>query len=281
MKYCITLPNAGPLGDARSVGDLAAMAEDAGWDAVFMEDYIVHHMAPGELATYDPWIALAAAAMRTTRIRIGMTVTPLPRRRPWKVAREALTLDHLSNGRMILGVGSGAPHMDWSFSRFGEALDDRTRAELLDEGLEVITGLWSGAPFSHAGKHYRVSDVTFVPKPVQKPRIPIWVGGAWPNRGPIRRAARYDCYVGYRVNPDGPLSPEDIRAIKARIDSLRTSDAPFDIGAGGYGRSDDADEARAAIRACAEAGATWWCEYGIGPPARVHAQIKHGPLRID
>src|SRR5262249_45444348 len=121
MKYSVTLPNAGPVGDPASLGELAGMAEDAGWDAIFLEDYIVHHLATGELATYDPWIGLAAIATRTRNIRIGVTVTPLPRRRPWKVAREAVTLDHLSGGRMILGVGSGDPRMDWSFSKFGEA----------------------------------------------------------------------------------------------------------------------------------------------------------------
>jgi alkanesulfonate monooxygenase SsuD/methylene tetrahydromethanopterin reductase-like flavin-dependent oxidoreductase (luciferase family) len=280
MKYAITFPNAGPYGDPKSAAELAAMAEDAGWDGVFLEDYIVHHIAPGALPTYDPWISLALIAARTSKVRIGMTVTPLPRRRPWKVAREALTIDHLSGGRMILGVGNGAPKIDWSFSRFGEALDDRTRAELLDEGLQIITGLWSGERFSFAGKHYRVTDVTFVPTPLQKPRIPIWVGGAWPHKGPMRRAARFDGYSGYRVDPDGPLKPDDVRAVRAEIESHRESREPFEIIAGGWPRTDDPEKIRAGMRACEAAGVTWWAEYAFGPPDEVRAHIRSGPLRI-
>jgi alkanesulfonate monooxygenase SsuD/methylene tetrahydromethanopterin reductase-like flavin-dependent oxidoreductase (luciferase family) len=256
LKHAITLPNAGPYGDPKTLGELAAIAEDAGWDAVFLEDYIVHHTAPGQLPTYDPWIALAVIATRTRKIRIGITVTPLSRRRPWKVAREALSIDHLSGGRMILGVGTGDPNLDWSFSRFGEATENRVRAELVDEGLDIIVGLWSGEPFSHQGKHYRINDVTFVPTPIQKPRIPIWIGGAWPNRGPIRRAARFDCYSGYRHDPDGPLSPDDVRAVREELARYRINREPCEIAAGGWPRSKDPEQIRAGIRACEEAGAT-------------------------
>src|SRR5262249_51490429 len=136
--------------------------------------------------------------------------------------------------------------------------------------------------FSYEGKHYHIKDVTFVPTPVRTPRIPIWIGGAWPNRGPIRRAARFDGYSGYRTNPDGPLSPNDVRAVRAEIGGYRKNDeSPFDIAAGGWPRSGNPDEIRAGIRACQEAGVTWWCEYGFGPEERIRDHLKGGPIRAD
>ncbi|MGH2516609.1 MAG: LLM class flavin-dependent oxidoreductase, partial [Ktedonobacterales bacterium] len=194
MQYGLELPNGGAWGDARVLGELARLAEEAGWDGVFLEDYIVHHTAR-DAETYDPWVALAAMALRTERVRLGTTVTPLSRRRPWKVARETMTLDHLSNGRLILGVGVGDVG-EAGFGPVGEETDTKRRAAMLDEALEVLVGLWSGEPFSYNGQFYTIRDVTLRPRPVQRPRIPIWVGGSWPNRGPIRRAARWDGFVG-------------------------------------------------------------------------------------
>src|SRR5262249_1291092 len=136
-------------------------------------------------------------------------------------------------------------------------------------------------PFSYQGKHYHIDQVTFVPKPIQGPRIPIWVGGAWPNRGPIRRAARFEGYSGYRVNPDGPLSPDDAPAVRAEIKRYRKPAEPFDIVGGGWPRTDDLAALRARIRACSEAGITWWCEYAFGPPDQIREQIKSGPIRAD
>lgn len=195
MQYALGLPNGGAWGDARTLAELARLAEESGWDGVFLEDYIVWQSQP-DVPTYDPWIALAAMAMRTERIRLGTHVTALARRRPWKVAREAVTLDHLSNGRIILGVGLGdtgeSVGSDISFTHFGEVAEARQRARMLDEALEVISGLWSGEPFSYEGQYYQVKEVTFAPRPVQTPRIPIWVGGGWPLKGPTQRAARWD-----------------------------------------------------------------------------------------
>jgi alkanesulfonate monooxygenase SsuD/methylene tetrahydromethanopterin reductase-like flavin-dependent oxidoreductase (luciferase family) len=217
MHYGLTLPITGVEGSVALLVDLAQAAEDAGWDGVFLEDYIVY-WAGDEYPVYDPWLLLAAMAMRTSRIRLGTTVTPLARRRPWKVAREALTLDYLSNGRLIVGVGLGDAH-DKSFTGVsGEALDPRVRAEWLDEGLEVLAGLWSGCPFSYIGKHYQVSEVTMLPVPLQQPRIPIWVGGFWPRQRPAFRAARWDGFCAAKVDPSGKyvrLSPDDVRAMRA------------------------------------------------------------------
>jgi alkanesulfonate monooxygenase SsuD/methylene tetrahydromethanopterin reductase-like flavin-dependent oxidoreductase (luciferase family) len=281
MYYGIALSAAG-IGDPRTLAEMARLAEEAGWDGIFLEDYITH-WAGGE--TYDPWVALAAMAMTTERIRLGLTVTPLPRRRPWKVAREALTLDHLSNGRLILGVGLGGKHDHQNFDAFGEVVDLKQRAEMLDEAIDILLGLWSGEPFTYHGKHYQLENVTFLPKPVQQPRIPIWVGGGWPGK-PIRRAARYDGFVPYknRTGAWEDILPADVRAIKAEIEALRTDSAPFDLVFGGRQRGADWEAERAHIRGLAKAGATWWGEF-IEPRdpdrATLRASIARGPLRIE
>jgi alkanesulfonate monooxygenase SsuD/methylene tetrahydromethanopterin reductase-like flavin-dependent oxidoreductase (luciferase family) len=252
------------------------MAEEAGWDGVFLEDYIVFQGKNGT-PTYDPWIALAAMAMRTEQIKVGIKVTALARRRPWKLARETVTLDHLSKGRLILGVGLGVGK-DLDIAAFGEVRDDRKRARMLDEALEVLTGFWSGRPFRYEGEHYQVSEVTFLPGSYQTPRIPIWVGGKWPNKEPMRRAARWDgaCpYIGRE------WEPADVRAMKAYIDSQRIVSTPFDIVVSGL-RLLDPEQDKAVRVALAEAGVTWYGEYV--QPARMEEMrtaIMRGPLRID
>jgi alkanesulfonate monooxygenase SsuD/methylene tetrahydromethanopterin reductase-like flavin-dependent oxidoreductase (luciferase family) len=153
-------------------------------------------------------------ACATTQIRIGTTATPLPRRRPWKVAQEAVTLDHLSRGRMILGVGLGNGD-DVDFAGLGEQRDPRVRAEMLDEALQIVARVWSGEPFAFEGSHYQVAEHTFLPRPVQSPRIPIWVGGSSRRKGPVQRAARWDGMVPIPDTiPGGEsiyLSPEHVR----------------------------------------------------------------------
>lgn len=284
MRYSLVLPNAGICGDARTAAEIAHLAEEAGWDGIFLEDYIVHHSAH-TAPTYDPWIALAAMALRTKRILLGTTVTPLSRRRPWKLARETVTLDHLSNGRLILGVGLGDTN-DPGFDQVGEVVDARKRAQMLDEALDVLVGLWSGQPFSYHGEHYHIQDVTFLPTPIQTPRIPIWVGGNWPHKGPMERAARFDGFCGGKVN-DGTnwlVSPEELQSLKACIELQRTTSAPFDIVLGGAERGPDPEQERAAIKLLAEAGATWWMEYvtpSLGGLDAMRAHIKGGPLHID
>lgn len=296
MQYALVLPSGGECSDPRILADLAALAEAVGWDGVFLEDYIVYtndeyYSVPGS-PTHDPWVALAAMALRTEHIRLGTSVTPLPRRRPWKLAREAVSIDHLSNGRLILGVGLGDAR-DQSFKCFGETLDVRQRAEMADECLDILVGLWSGEPFSYRGKHYTVEEVTFLPRPVQSPRIPLWVGGVWPKRGPVQRAARWDGSMLYKESADGTwqdMTPEDVRALKATIERQRGASAPFDIEVvgivdieiGGRVRRDDWDAERDYIRALEEAGATWWAEWVPAVPlATMRAAIERGPLRIE
>jgi alkanesulfonate monooxygenase SsuD/methylene tetrahydromethanopterin reductase-like flavin-dependent oxidoreductase (luciferase family) len=285
MRYGLNLPAAGPAGDAQTLGELAVAAEEAGWDGFFLEDYIVYQNRQ-DIPTYDPWIALAVIAMRTQRIRLGTEVTPLARRRPWKLARECVTLDHLSDGRFQLSVGLGVG-TDIDFAHLDEDQDNRRRASRLDEALEVLVGLWSGRPFSFTGPHFNLRETTFFPSPVQKPRIPIWVGGGYPNRGPLERAARWDGACLYRAAAPGSsvdagrLDADDVRGIMNFVSSRRGDATGFDIIVGARERAADWEEERTVIQAVADAGATWWIEWvPADEPYRMRRVIEHGPLRI-
>jgi alkanesulfonate monooxygenase SsuD/methylene tetrahydromethanopterin reductase-like flavin-dependent oxidoreductase (luciferase family) len=285
MKHGLSLPNGGVCGDARVLAELGCMAEEAGWDGVFLEDYIVHQ-SDGAVPTCDPWIALAAMAVGTTRVRLGTSVTPLSRRRPWKVAREAVALDQLSNGRFILGVGSGDGG-EAGFSRVNEVRDARERAHILDEALDVIVGLWSGEPFSYVGRYFQVHEMTFLPTPVQQPRIPILVGGGWPLTGPSLRAARYDGCCLYKHHKPGEWSDwtaDEVLALKAFIESHRDvgqQGTPYEIKLGGRSRSDDWEQDRDLMRSLAEAGVTWWVEYvPVGKLEEMREKVQRGPLRL-
>jgi probable F420-dependent oxidoreductase len=285
VRYCLNLPIGGPAAHPRILAEFAAAAEDAGWDAVFTEDYIVYQNRQ-DLPAYDPWVALAAMAAATSRIRLGTMVTPLARRRPWKLARETVTLDHLSGGRLTLGVGVGDP-FDLTYAAFGEETGVRVRAAMVDEALQVLTGMWSGQPFSYQGRHFRVSEMTCLPRPVQQPRIPIWIGGAYPSPGPLRRAARWDGAVLYPAAAPGsatdseqPLTPQQISTIRRLIHTQRTHPGPFDIVAGGPPRGPDPGRTRELARQCAQAGATWFSEWiPPGDPATMRAVITRGPIR--
>ena len=283
MKYGLSFPNGGPFGDARTLAELARRAEDSGWDGVFLEDYVVWQ-GHQDVPTYDPWIALAAMAMQTKRIRLGTMVTPLSRRRPWKLAREAVTLDHLSGGRVILGVGLGDTSMDVSFSHFGEVTDDSKRAKMVNESLEILNGLWSGEPFSFQGEYYHIDEVTFLPRPIQQPRIPIWIGGVYRKPGAMKRAARYDGAALYK-STSGDFTPDEIRDIKSYVEQHRKNKtAPYDIASGGRSRDQDWDKDCALIKSLGEAGMTWWVEYAppeIGSIEEVKAYTARGPLRVD
>jgi alkanesulfonate monooxygenase SsuD/methylene tetrahydromethanopterin reductase-like flavin-dependent oxidoreductase (luciferase family) len=284
MQYGLNFPNGGVC-DPHTLAQFAHIAEESGWDGVFLEDYIVWQGHP-DVPTYDPWVALAAMALRTRRVRLGTTVTPLPRRRPWKVARETVTLDHLSNGRLILGVGIGDMSVDVSFTRFGETTAARRRSRMLDEALEVLVKCWSGEPFSHHGEYYRLDEVTLLPRPIQTPRIPIWIGGGWPLKGPAQRAARWDgsCLYKHTGGDWQDMTPDDVRELKALAERQRPRSTPFDIALGGRQRDDDWDKERALIRSLAEAGGTWWVEYlspQLGGVEELRACIERGPLRID
>jgi len=236
---------------------LGTAAERAGFDGFFLWDHLVHSDTGQGPPIVDPWQVLALVAVGTSRIRVGTMITPLPRRRPWKLAKEATTLDLLSGGRVILGVGLGAP-AHGEFRLFGEPPEPRIRAELLDEGLAVLAGLQTGRPFSYTGKHFTVGPVQFSPRPVQRPRIPIWVGGHLPGSGPLTRAARWDGYIPiHRERPDGVATADDIAASRDRVAGLRGSAEGFDIAV--WGTLDDGTLA-ARLPGYAAAGATWWIE---------------------
>ncbi len=274
MKYALDCSTAGTYADAGLLADLAAEAEQAGWDGFFVWDAVFAR--PARLPMVDPWVALAAIAVQTSRIKIGAMVTPLARRRPWQIARETVSLDHLSHGRLIFGVGLG--YQDLDFTAFGEDADPRLRAEKLDEGLEVLTKLWTGRRTTFASKHYQIDGVKFLPKPLQTPRIPIWVAGYWPNRRPFRRAARWDGLLPGKVN-EQEFTVEDLYECLAYVHEQRTASAPLEVAVYGFTPASSTKGARL-VQRWEQAGATWWRE-GIGDwlgdLRRIRARIRSGP----
>ena len=255
MNFAVNLPNFGYFGDAGGLAKLAWGAEQAGWDAFFLWDHILFDDL--EHPIVDPWVALTAVALHTTTIKLGTMLTPLARRRPWQVARQTASLDRLSNGRLILSVGLGDP-VHWEYGFFGEETDAKIRAQKLDEGLDIVTGLWTGEPFSYDGQHYQLEEMRFLPPPVQIPRIPIWVGGYWPRRRPFRRAVRYDGVCPGLV--DGPLLPDHWRNILPYIHQYRTSETPFANVQGGSTPGNNPARATDIVVPYAEVGVNWWVE---------------------
>jgi alkanesulfonate monooxygenase SsuD/methylene tetrahydromethanopterin reductase-like flavin-dependent oxidoreductase (luciferase family) len=215
------IPQFGELADPRLLADFGRRAEQAGWDGLFVWDHI-QYRAPAAVVL-DPWVTLAAIGAATDRLRLGAMVTPLARRRPWVVARQVAALDLLTQGRMVLGVGLGLDDSGRELSTFGEELDARTRAEMLDEALEIIHGLLSGEEVQHQGPHYVVHGATFLPTPVQKP-LPTWVAARWPKRAPLRRAARYQGVFAINIT-----TPDDVEELRRQVGLLRVATGPFDI----------------------------------------------------
>jgi alkanesulfonate monooxygenase SsuD/methylene tetrahydromethanopterin reductase-like flavin-dependent oxidoreductase (luciferase family) len=262
MKYGVTMPPIGPFSDPNTLSDLAVEAEAAGWDGFFIWDHNIY-FSPYEPKVpmhpfVDPWIALAAIAIKTNRVHLGPMITSLARRRPWKVARETVSLDLLSHGRFIMGVGLGAP-ADLDFGVFGEATDDKLRARRMDEGLTILNGLWSGEPFSFQGEFFNISEVTFLPKPVQQPRIPVWIGGGWNTPAAARRAAQWDAFFPQKWRH--LLSVEEWRGIIERVEQHRTSATPIDLIQSGRTPGEDRAQAAAIVAPFAEMGLTWWIEH--------------------
>ena len=252
MRFALNVPNFGALSDPNTLMDLATDAERSGWDGFFLWD---HMLLWDRNPIADPWIALAAIAVATERIRIGPMVTPVARRRPWKVARETTSLDHLCGGRLTFGAGLGNP-ADAEFEAFGESPDARVRATKLDEGLEVIAGMWSGELYEYEGEHNRIEPFSFLPCPVQQPRIPVWIAGKWPNRAPFRRAARWDGVFPMRVG-DEQMTPGDVREVVSYLSRYRDCDMPFDVSIFLEGMVDRSGVEPGLIEAFARAGVTW------------------------
>ena len=267
MRYALFLPVFDELSDARVVAQLAAEAERAGWDGVFVWDHIAYR-APVQ-AVADPWVVLAAMAMTTERVLLGPMVTPLARRRPVKLAREIATLDRLSGGRLVLGVGLGGDGSR-ELSATGEQTDDRVRARMLDEALEVLQRAWTGEPVHHRGAHYVVDGLTLLPTPAQRPGPPVWVALRRGNRAPLRRAARHDGAFPIEVE-----SPDQLAALAADLRELRGDDPrPFELVVGGPPGTDPAPYAAA--------GATWWTvSFPVGTTvAEVRSVLTAGPSAL-
>lgn len=247
MRYGFVVPWA----DADAIGDLAAVAEENGWDGLFVWEPVWG---------VDAWVALGLAAVRTSRLRLGTLLTAPSRRRPWELASQVATVDRLSDGRVILSVGLGA--VDSGFAAFGEVTDRKTRAELVDETLDIVTGLWGGQPFSYSGKHYTVTPTEFptIGHTVQQPRVPIWCVGAVDKTRSMARALRWD---GLLPQYNGTSQPtlRQVREIRDQV-----GDRPYDIVIEGEGSEH-------APKAWADAGATWWIESMWGAVNEVDAVL--------
>lgn len=262
MRHGLFLPVFDELAEPRVVAAIAADAEEAGWDGVFVWDHIDYRAPVVGIA--DPWVTLAAVAMTTERVTLGPMVTPLPRRRPLKVAREVVSLDRLSGGRVVLGVGIGGDNSG-ELTHTGEETDDRTRGQMLDEGLQLLRDAWTGRPLDHRGEHYLAEDMFVRPTPLQD-RLPVWVAVRYGNPKPLRRAARHD-----GVFPIDIDSPDKLAETLA---GLERPNRPFDVA---VGAQDDTDP-----RPYEAVGATWWMR-GFSPyevtEDQVRGVVSAGPPR--
>lgn len=294
MQYAVYAPTFNDYGEPARLIELAQAAERAGYDGFFIWDHLA--LEPdGCLEIVDATVMLGALAQATTRLRLGAMITPLARRRPWKVAKEMATLDRLSGGRMVLGVGLGEPAGS-EFEAFGEDGSARGRAARLDEGLAVFDPLVRGEKLTHDGATYHLRDVQLAPRATQRPRMPVWVAASLPARAGVRRAARWDGIFPVQVPQailDGApvtaldwtqwwLKPADIAALSAELAALRSATTPFDIVASGRVAHQPQAQAREQVAAFAAAGASWWCEWvdeASGTFAATLAGIERGPPR--
>jgi alkanesulfonate monooxygenase SsuD/methylene tetrahydromethanopterin reductase-like flavin-dependent oxidoreductase (luciferase family) len=257
-----------PWGDAADVADMAVAAEANGWGALFVWE--------GLYGT-DAWVSLAVAATRTTHLRLGTMLTPVSRRKPWELASQVATVDRLSGGRVILTVGLGA--IDSGFEAFGEQTDRKIRAELLDESLDIMQGLWTGKPFGYEGAHYRLqpSDFPSIGHTVQTPRPPIWCVGALGREKSMTRVAKLDGLVPQVIDEHGARQPS-LDELAAAVAGLRpvVGERPFDVVV-------EANDAEHSPAAWAAAGATWWIESMWGamseadPVGAAMDRLEQGP----
>jgi alkanesulfonate monooxygenase SsuD/methylene tetrahydromethanopterin reductase-like flavin-dependent oxidoreductase (luciferase family) len=275
VRFGLFFPQFDELADPGRVADLAVVAEEAGWSGFFLWD---HMLARPGMAVCDPWIAMAAVATATREITFGPMVTPLARRRPWVLARQAAALDRLSGGRLVIGVGLGDD--GWKeFSSFGEATEPRERGLLLDESLEVLRRLLTGEDVDFDGQRLSVHTTPFLPKPVQDP-VPIWVGARWPNRAPLARAARMQgCFPIFTGSPSLP-DAGDLAGVRAELARLGAPD-DHDLAVRCSLRLLGPAERAKAVATAENCGVTWLLE-GFdpgGPAAELEAVAAAGPLR--
>lgn len=293
MKHGIYAPTFNDYGDPNTLVALAVLAEESGYDAFFIWDHLA--LQPdGAIDIVDATVVLGAIAQATERIRLGAMITPVARRRPWKLAKELATLDHLSRGRVTLGVGLGEP-ADLEFENFGEDPSAKTRAARLDEGLDLLDPLLRGERVDHDGPHYRVRNTRLAPACVQTPRLPIWAAASLPAHAGLRRAARLDGLFPILfpevvvTKPDGRvdwshwwLDPQGFGdAAKATLEyRAEREGSAFDLAATGSTEFDSAEQAGEKVRAYEAAGATWWLEWLDDSPGRqdeIRRLIQRGP----
>src|SRR5229473_902008 len=278
LSCAVGVPNVGTFGDPSLLVDLAVAAEEHGWDGFFVWDHQLYWDPEWHVA--DPVVVVAAIAARTARLRIGILVNVLARRRVGKVARESVTLDQLSQGRLVFGAGLGSRAEE--FTAFGEPGGAKERAARLDESLELLDALWTGEPVTFHGEHLTATEVTMLPRPVQQPRIPVWCGGRWPNKAPFRRAARWDgvmpTHTGYGLGETMP--PDDLRAVIRYTLEHRGTGGPFDVALEGRTDGTTPDRGGRHVIPYAEAGLTWWIEalgWWRGTPEDALARVRQGP----
>jgi len=281
-RCAVGVPNVGPFGDPLLLVELAVAAEEHGWDGFFLWDHLLWRDPRWQVA--DPVVVIAAVAARTTRIRIGILVNVIARRRVAKVARESVTLDVLSGGRLVVGAGLGS--LPAEFTAFGESGDARERAARLDESLYLLDALWDGRPVTFRGGYLTAAGVTMLPRPLQRPRIPIWCGGRWPNTAPFRRAADWDgvmpTHAEYGLGETMPA--EDLRAAVQFTRQHRSSSGPFDVALEGRTDGTTPDRGAQQVVPYAEAGLTWWIEalgWWRGTPADAMTRVRQRPPALS
>ncbi|TQM37645.1 LLM class flavin-dependent oxidoreductase [Pseudonocardia cypriaca] len=269
LRSALWLPIFDELAEPALVARLAAEAEEAGWHRMFVWDHVRWRAPVRQVA--DPWITLAAIASATERLRLGPMVTPLARRRPAKVARETATLDRLSSGRLTLGVGLGSDRFAGELRATGEELDDRRRGQMLDASLEILAAAWSGEPVHHHGPHYTVDGISFLPRPVQRPGVPVWAAALPGSVKPLRRAARHDGF--FPVNLE---HPDQLAEVVTTVTELREGKTtPYDVAVALPAGADPAPYA--------EAGATWWLaefEPDTVSLDQVRGVLRDGPVGV-
>jgi alkanesulfonate monooxygenase SsuD/methylene tetrahydromethanopterin reductase-like flavin-dependent oxidoreductase (luciferase family) len=272
LRFGVYLPPFGPFGDPNVLVELAVRAEAAGWDGVFLWDHVVTDAMP----IADTWTTLAAVAHATEKLLLGPTVTPLARRRPWTVARQASTVSRLSQGRLVVGTGVGVDESG-DFSSFGEPTGLRTRSAMLAEGLELMRAMWAGEAIRHSGTHYQVNLAASESEPH---RIPVWMASSTSHPRVISRAAGCD---GIFPNPgDHELVPEEVAGIREELRrSGLPADRPFDIVVRGNASPAWQEAKDVDLGGLAEAGMTWWLESLIhfDPLELSMAVVDAGPPR--
>ncbi|HXW35095.1 MAG TPA: LLM class flavin-dependent oxidoreductase [Acidimicrobiales bacterium] len=280
MRHAIFLPPFGELAEPGAVAELARLAERHGWDGFFLWDHILRRPdEPQEIA--DVWITLAAVACVTDTIRIGPMITPISRRRPQVLARQSVTLDHLSSGRLILGLGLGVD-TSGELSKFGETVDATTRGDMLDEGVDLLVRLWSGESVDHQGTYYRADDLRFLPRPLQRPRIKIWLAARAEATRPVRRAARYDGMFAIDVDLDGLARM--VRLVESERGSLNGFDVAALAGTPPSPPAASREQSKPSgddipIKSLEEAGVTWtmWPFAPGSSATEVSDRIEAGP----